>query len=351
MPDRHVLITGGAGFIGSNLAHRLASEGAHVRILDSLARPGVERNAAWLKECFGERIDIIRSDIRDKETVARAVLGVSAVFHFAAQVAVTTSVADPRDDFEVNALGTLNLLEAVRLEAPDAAVVFASTNKVYGKMADVRFRQGTNMKYVPEQERLALHGFGEDRPLEFYSPYGCSKGSADQYVLDYARIYGLKTAVMRMSCIYGTRQYGTEDQGWVAHFAIRALKGEPITIYGDGHQVRDVLYVDDAVDAYVGAMRRIDDPKVKGHAFNLGGGVENAISLRELLEFLEEELSCRIPLQEGEWRPGDQVYYVSDTRKVREALGLRRPVPWRTGIRRLTEWLQKEGVAPRAVPA
>ncbi|HEV2846180.1 MAG TPA: SDR family NAD(P)-dependent oxidoreductase, partial [Thermoanaerobaculia bacterium] len=247
--DKTVLITGGSGFIGTNLADAIASSGRKVRILDNLSRPGVEKNLQWLKETHGERVSIHVADVRDPFAVLRAVTGVETVFHFAAQVAVTTSLVDPSHDFEVNVRGTQNVLEAARVQSEPPPVLFTSTNKVYGGMEDVTLRL-RGARYEPTNDTLRARGFGEDRTLDFHSPYGCSKGAADQYVLDYARSYGMRTGVFRMSCIYGPHQFGTEDQGWVAHFLIAALKGEPITIYGNGKQVRDILFVEDAVAAY-----------------------------------------------------------------------------------------------------
>ncbi len=228
-----VLVTGGAGFIGSNLADRLAAEGHDVLVFDALLRPGVERNLAWLKARHPARISAVTVDLRDEAALSEAAKAAKAVFHLAAQVAVTTSMTDPFGDFEVNIRGTLAILEALRRRGGRTPLVFASTNKVYGDLADVPLDLSGDA-YTPSDAGLRAHGVGEARPLDFHTPYGCSKGAADQYVLDYARSFGLPTAVLRMSCIYGPRQMGTEDQGWVAHFLIRALRGEPITIYGDG---------------------------------------------------------------------------------------------------------------------
>ncbi|HJX27504.1 MAG TPA: SDR family NAD(P)-dependent oxidoreductase, partial [Thermoanaerobaculia bacterium] len=247
--EKAVLVTGGSGFIGTNLAHALASAGRRVRVLDNLSRAGVEKNLRWLQQTHGDRISFEVADIRDAAAVQRAMAGVETVFHFAAQVAVTTSLDDPIHDFEVNARGTLNVLEAARAQAEQPAVLFTSTNKVYGGMEDVRLGL-RGLRYEPAEDYLRIRGFSEERRLDFHSPYGCSKGAADQYVLDYARSFDIPTCVLRMSCIYGPRQMGTEDQGWVAHFLIRALNGEAISIYGDGCQVRDVLDVSDAVGAY-----------------------------------------------------------------------------------------------------
>ena len=282
-----VLITGGAGFIGSNLADRLAGEGQRVRIYDNLTRPGVESNLAWLADRHGDLIEPVIADVRDPDPIAAAVRDIDAAFHFAAQVAVTHSMTDPAADLAINLLGTFNLLEAVRALARPVPVIFASTNKVYGDLAEFGSRL-TADGYAPADPVLAGYGVAETQPLDFHTPYGCSKGAADQYVLDYARSHGLPTAVLRMSCIYGERQMGTEDQGWVAHFLIQALEGSPITLYGDGHQVRDILHVGDAVAAYLGAWRHID--RIGGQAFNLGGGPANAVSLRRLLDYVSNLL-------------------------------------------------------------
>ena len=336
--DAPILVTGGAGFIGSNIADRLAGEGHHVLIYDALARPGVERNLAWLQQRHGAKITSIQADIRNAADLTRAVNEAQAVFHMAAQVAVTTSMDDPRDDLEINILGTFNLLEALRRK-PGTPVVFASTNKVYGDLADLDFARDGDT-YVPTDAGVRAHGIGEDRPLDFHTPYGVSKGAADQYVLDYARSYGVPAAVLRMSCIYGQRQMGTEDQGWVAHFLIRALEGQPITLYGDGYQVRDILDVSNAVEAYLNAWARID--QVKGRAFNLGGGPANAVSLRVLLSHIGALIGREVDVSFSDWRAGDQRYFVADTRAAEAALGLSAKVPWRDGVASLARWLAAE---------
>lgn len=282
--EQPVVITGGAGFIGCNLADSLLSDGVRVAVLDNLSRAGVEQNLAWLERRHGSRLQIAIADIRDARAIEPVLAGAGAVFHFAAQTAVTTSLADPAEDFEVNARGTLNVLEAVRKAGRRAPVIFASTNKVYGGLGDLRLVE-LGGRHTPADELIRARGINEDRKLDFCTPYGCSKGVADQYVLDYSRSYDIPTAVLRMSCIYGPRQFGTEDQGWVAHFLIRALKGEPITIYGDGKQVRDVLHVSDAVAAYRAVLADIG--RVGGRAFNLGGGPRNAVSLNMVLEEIE----------------------------------------------------------------
>jgi CDP-paratose 2-epimerase len=339
MSGAPILVTGGAGFIGSNLADALARDGHDVLLYDALSRPGVERNAAWLQENHGARVTLVKADIRDDSELRRAVAEAQAVFHFAAQVAVTTSLDDPRDDFEINLLGTFNLLEAVRAKRDATPVIFASTNKVYGDLLDLDFALGPN-GYAPTEPRIRDHGIGEDRPLDFHTPYGVSKGAADQYMLDYARSYGIPAAVLRMSCIYGQRQMGTEDQGWVAHFLIRALKGEPITLYGDGHQVRDICDVSDAVAAYLAVWRAID--RVQGRAFNLGGGPANAVSLRVLLDHIGTLIGRAPEVGFSDWRAGDQRYFVADTRLLDETLGLAQRVGWRDGVARLAAWLTEQ---------
>ncbi|GEO14771.1 SDR family NAD(P)-dependent oxidoreductase [Microvirga aerophila] len=336
---RPVLVTGGAGFIGSNLADRFANEGHDVLVFDRLARPGVERNLDWLRKRHPDRVSAIIGDVRDEEAVTKAASEAKAVFHMAAQVAVTTSLVDPREDFEVNIRGTLNLLDALRRRSEPVPLIFASTNKVYGDLADIALDKRDDA-YVPHDPAIRRTGIGERRPLHFHTPYGCSKGAADQYVLDYARSFGIPTCVFRMSCIYGQRQMGTEDQGWVAHFLIRALNGQPISIYGDGCQVRDVLDISDAVDAYARAWKNI--AAVQGRAFNLGGGPDNAISLRQLLAHIQDIIGRPVEASYSDWRAGDQRYYVSDTHLAAQDLGLKPPTPWRKGVAALAQWLQEE---------
>jgi CDP-paratose 2-epimerase len=337
----YALITGGAGFLGANLADRLASAGERVLILDNLARANVGRNLAWLQQRHGDRITVRIGDVRDGEAVRQATRGASVVFHLAAQVAVTSSIEDPVADFEVNARGTLNVLEALRRRPDPPPLLFASTNKVYGKLfAAEQLRQGAR-RYEPGT--ATPRAVDESCPLELFSPYGCSKGAADQYVLDYARVYGLPTVVFRMSCLYGPRQFGTEDQGWVAHFLISALSGRPITIYGDGRQVRDLLFVDDAIEAYLLARERIDE--VAGCAFNLGGGVDNACSLLELIDCFPRLGIAPPPVAFAPWRPGDQIYYVSDTAGFERLTGWRARTSVVDGLARLHRWLVAGGLA------
>ncbi len=341
MSDAPILVTGGAGFIGANLVDRLAGEGQRVRIYDALTRPGVEANLRWLQDRHGEAIEFIHADIRDADRLSAAAADAQAVFHYAAQVAVTTSMLDPVDDFQINIQGTLNLLEALRKRGDGTPLIFASTNKVYGDLADLDFAL-EDEAYRPVDPAIRAHGISEARPLDFHTPYGVSKGAADQYVLDYARSFGVPTCVLRMSCIYGRRQMGTEDQGWVAHFLIRALEGKPITLYGDGYQVRDILDVGDAVEAYVQAWRRIDT--VKGRAFNLGGGAANAVSLRQLLAHMATLIGREVDVSYADWRAGDQRYFVADTRAAEAALGLGlgAKLDWREGVAKLARWLSEE---------
>jgi len=336
------LVIGGSGFIGSNLANSLLEDGEQVTIFDNLSRPGVSRNLEWLQKLHGNRLSVSVADIRDEDALAEAVETAGGIFHMAAQTAVTTSLIDPVDDFEVNARGTLNVLEAVRRTGRRIPVVFASTNKVYGSLEDVAIRTVDGLD-LPEDEALRNHGIGEDRPLDFSTPYGCSKGVAAQYVLDYAKSFGIPTAVLRMSCIYGPRQFGTEDQGWVAHFLIRAMADEPITIFGDGNQVRDILHVSDAVAAYRGLMANID--RFHGQVFNLGGGPENAVSLNLVLTEIESILQGEVNIHHAEPRVGDQRYFVADTRRLQSAMDWQAHVGWREGLFDLANWLRTERTA------
>ncbi|MCU1246500.1 MAG: NAD-dependent epimerase/dehydratase [Acidobacteria bacterium] len=336
----YTLITGGCGFIGTNLAHRLLQTGERVRVFDNLSRQGVERNLAWLRQTYGEALQVQIADTRDPLAVREAVAGASRVFHFAAQVAVTTSLTDPASDFDVNARGTVNVLEAARRTQRKPPVIFTSTNKVYGNLEDVPLERD-EIRYTPRSGAIRAHGVSEERPLDFHSPYGCSKGAADQYVCDYTRSYGLRTVVVRMSCIYGPHQFGNEDQGWVAHFLIRSLNRQPITIFGDGRQVRDILFVEDLVDAFLLASGNIE--RLAGQAFNIGGGPERTVSLRELMQLIAS-LDGRMPrVLWNDWRTGDQRYYVSDTRRFEGLTGWHPRVSPREGIRLLREWLVANG--------
>ena len=336
------LITGGAGFVATNVADRLLATGRRVRLFDNLSRGGVEQNVRWLIDRHGDRVEFVRGDVRDETAVADAVRGVDQVFHFAAQVAVTTSLADPFLDFEVNARGTLNLLEAIRASEQPPSLLFTSTNKVYGDLYDVPLRRRKS-RYEPADAQVLERGIGESRPLDFHSPYGCSKGAAEQYVLDYARTFGLPATVFRMSCIYGPHQFGTEDQGWVAHFLIQTLRRRPLTLYGDGLQVRDVLFVEDLVDAMLLAHEHIED--TAGDAFNMGGGPRQTISLMELLDLIADVTGERPVFALEPWRPADQRYYVSSTARFERLTGWRPRVGVRQGVERLLSWLMASGVA------
>jgi CDP-paratose 2-epimerase len=328
-----MLITGGAGFIGVNAARHFHQQGWAVTILDNLSRRGAQDNLDWLRRQSQVRFE--RADIRDRVAIDRIVgeLRPDAVLHLAAQVAVTTSVSDPREDFEINAAGTFNVLDAVRLKSPASFFIYASTNKVYGKMDDVGVVE-RNGRY---EYRDLPGGASEDRPLDFHSPYGCSKGVADQYTIDYARIYGIRSVTFRQSCIYGPRQFGIEDQGWVAWFIIAAILGKPITIYGDGKQIRDVLHVKDLARAYEAAFEHQE--QVSGQAFNMGGGPGNTMSLLELIGYLEEDLKITVPLKWSEWRPGDQPVFICGLEKARRMLNWQPTIPARQGVGELIRWV------------
>ena len=347
---RRILVTGGLGFIGSNYTAHCLARGWEVVAYDNCSRPGAEKNAAWLESQGSGRLTIVRDDVRNLEALCGAMNGADVVAHLAAQVAVTTSVVDPREDFLVNALGGINVLEAARHCSGDPIVLFSSTNKVYGALQSVKVQEGTLRHCLPDRPE----GIAEDAPIDLYSPYGCSKGACDLYMLDYARIYGLKTVVLRQSCIYGPRQFGVEDQGWVAHFVISAVMGRRISIYGDGRQARDILHIDDLLDVYDRAIERID--VCRGQAYNIGGGPGNAISLLELIYRLEASLDRAIPLYFGEWRPGDQKVYISDIRKAQRELGWSPRVSVNDGLASLQEWVETnrelfDGEAPGSAQA
>jgi CDP-paratose 2-epimerase len=330
------LITGGAGFIGCNYVNRLLARGEEVHIYDNLSRRGAARNVEWLRGRHGQTaFNLVTGDVRDAVLLEKTAAGMDVIVHLAGQVAVTTSVIEPREDFEVNALGTFNVLEAARKSGRDPVVLYASTNKVYGGMEDVRvLEQGDQYAYADYPQ-----GIAESHPLDFHSPYGCSKGAGDQYTRDYHRIYGLPSVVLRQSCIYGTRQFGIEDQGWVAWFVIAALKGKPITIYGDGKQVRDILFVEDLLNAYDRCIERID--KTAGQVYNIGGGSANTLSVwTQFAPILERLLGVDIPVKRADWRPGDQLVFVSDTRKAKEALDWTPQYNVEKGITELFTWVK-----------
>jgi CDP-paratose 2-epimerase len=334
---RNYFITGGAGFIGSNYVSRLLERGEKVTIYDNLSRAGAPRNLAWLHEKFGkDAFRLTVGDVRDAAQVTVSSRETDVIVHLAAQVAVTTSVVKPREDFEINANGTFNVLEAARLNERKPVFIYASTNKVYGGMEDVLVTEdATRWRYAD----LPL-GCPETQPLDFHSPYGCSKGAGDQYVRDYARIYDLPTVVLRQSCIYGPRQFGVEDQGWVAWMIIAAVTGRPLTIYGDGKQIRDVLHVDDLLNAYDLAIAKIET--VRGRVYNLGGGPQNTMSIwTEFGPLLEKLLGKPVPVGHGDWRPGDQKVFVADIRKAEQELGWKPKISVEEGVGRLFEWVSK----------
>jgi CDP-paratose 2-epimerase len=329
-----VLITGGAGFIGSNAASRFLRRDAEVVVIDNLSGHASAVNLRWLQP--QGRLTFHHLDVRDADAMVEVIrmnADAELVLHLASQVAVTSSIADPRLDFEVNALGTLNLLEAARLAALRAPIIYASTNKVYGQLADLSPDESNGRCDFAGLRQ----GISEDRRLDFHSPYGCSKGAADQYVRDYHRIFGLNTVVMRQSCIYGPRQFGREDQGWLAWLMFAAQNRQPITIYGDGRQVRDILQIDDLLEAFEAAARNI--AVAAGSVYNIGGGPANAVSLLEVLDFIEQCSAVRVPCRFAAPRPGDQRVYISDTRRAGSQLGWSPRIGWRTGLGRLHEWI------------
>jgi CDP-paratose 2-epimerase len=318
--ERRVLITGGAGFLGVNAATHLVKEGWHVTLLDNLSRPGTERNLKWIITRYPGRVTFVKEDVRNAAALPEHVRGQDAILHLAGQVAVTTSLVDPNTDFDVNARGTLNMLEAARLHNLEAPFVFASTNKVYGKL---------------DHNNSACK---ETQPLDFHSPYGCSKGAADQYVRDYARCFGMNTVVLRQSCVYGAHQYGTEDQGWVAHFVHSILKERPLTIYGDGSQVRDLL---DARDLSILYALVIDKVAItSGEIYNVGGGTENQRNLLEVIDQIGELTGKKPQFSFAEWREGDQAFYVSDVTKAHEQVGWEPKVGFDQGLRDLISWAE-----------
>jgi len=338
-----LLITGGCGFLGANIAGRALEDGADLAVLDDLSRSGSGSNLDWLRS--KGRFKFFRSDIRDREAVEAAVKKTKpdAVFHLAGQVAMTSSINDPIHDFEVNARGSINLLEAVRKHSPSASVIYSSTNKVYGDFEYIRFEEKEKRYTAPDFP----NGFSEEMPLNFHSPYGCSKGAADQYMLDYSRIFGIKTVVFRHSSMYGGRQYSSFDQGWIGWFCQKALETknrllkEPFTISGDGKQVRDVLHADDAVELYFSSLQHIE--KIKGRPFNIGGGMPNSLSLLELFDALEKELGIKLQYVKTPWRISDQKIFVADMTAYSGLTGWRPKVDKFTGLRKTIEWVKENG--------
>lgn len=329
-----ILITGGAGFIGINTAAYFLKKGNDVSIYDNLSRKGSRVNLTWIKKQYS-RVRFTEGDIRNFAKLSKEVEGKDVVFHFAGQVAVTTSVENPRQDFEANVLGTFNVLEAVRLSRSKPIVIDSSTNKVYGELENIEVIE----KKTRYEFKNLKHGVSEDMNLDFHSPYGCSKGAADQYVRDYARIYGLKTIVFRQSCIYGPHQFGIEDQGWVAWFLIAIHLNKPIVIYGNGKQVRDLLYIDDLIKAFDLAIKHID--KTKGQVYNIGGGPNNSISIwLEFKPLLEKLTGRRIKEAFSSLRPGDQPIYISNIEKAKRDFGWQPKIDIDEGIKRLYSWIK-----------
>jgi len=348
VPFRSVLIFGGAGFIGSNWAHDLLiNSDARIHIVDNLSRPGVSSNLAWLKReaAGGTRLKISIGDVRDTALVKSVVQSATEIYHFAAQVAVTTSLRDPRLDFDVNVGGTLNILEAVRASGRRPFLLFTSTNKVYGQLGSLPLQRLA--KRYRAQNDLTVN---ESQPLDFYSPYGCSKGAADQYVHDYGRMFGIPTVVFRMSCIAGPHQCGNEDQGWVAHFLYSAMRAKPVTIYGDGRQLRDVLYVGDLITAF--DRVRSQTQRTGGQVYNVGGGLANSVSLLEIMEDIERVTGSRLGFHTEAARPGDQLYYVTDHGKLSQDTGWHPKVSVPSALRHIYEWSREHcrGEEERAAP-
>jgi len=333
-----ILVTGGAGFIGSNLADYFLGKNLEVLVFDNLSRSGAEKNLEWLKSKHKNKFTFINADVRDFDKLKQSLKDVDAVFHTAAQVAVTTSIKNPRGDFETNALGTLNLLEAVRQNNTNPVIVYTSTNKVYGD----------NVNKIPLVEKETRYEFADPKfydgiPETFptdageHTPYGCSKYTGDVYMKDYSKVYGLSTVIFRMSCIYGPRQFGNEDQGWIAHFIISSILGIPLVIYGNGKQVRDALFIDDLVKAFELTINNIN--KIKGNAYNIGGGSENTISLLELLNMLKK-LELKPKYHFDDWRAGDQKVYISNISAL-EKLGWRPKISVTEGVQRLINWVNE----------
>lgn len=343
---RSALIFGGAGFIGSNWAsHLLKRNGVRVHVFDNLSRRGVERNLEWLRRqaIASERLKITVGDVRDAAAVHKAVQSATEIYHFAAQVAVTSSVEDPRHDFEVNALGTLNILEAARKSGRQPFILFTSTNKVYGNLSEKHLVL-TGKRYCA----LDNKGVNEAQPLDLYSPYGCSKGTADQYVHDYSRMFALPTVVFRMSCIAGPRQCGNEDQGWVAHFLYSALEDKRVTVYGDGRQVRDVLCVHDLVRAFEKVRCEIE--KTAGQIYNVGGGTENSVSLREVIDEIQQVTGRRLYFDRQRPRPGDQLFYITDFGKLHRHTGWKPQFNLRQTIEAIHAWWKEQRLVRTPLP-
>ncbi|NLG17131.1 MAG: NAD-dependent epimerase/dehydratase family protein [Fibrobacter sp.] len=339
-----VVVTGGAGFIGTNLCHRLLCDGHEVLLYDNLSRKGSEKNLQWLTSTHGLSLQVKIADVRDRAALREALKGADRVYHFAAQVAVTKSLDDPLFDFDVNLRGTVNVLEAIRDQKTPPFLLFTSTNKVYGRLNDLQLVED-RLRYSIADD--SFEGIGEKRLLDFHSPYGCSKGGADQYVVDYARTYGIPATVFRMSCIYGPHQFGNEDQGWVAHLLFRAIEGSPVTVYGDGRQVRDLLFIDDLVEAFLLAYSHKD--LCAGEAFTIGGGPRRTMSLLELIESIKSLHGATPPVTFAQWRTGDQKYYVSDVSKFQKLTGWEIKTGTSEGVSKLYRWIVESRIKETAL--
>ena len=332
----NALITGGAGFIGCNLADRLIEQGDQVTIFDNLSGSGSVLNLAWLQHKYGNGLRFIHGDVHDFHAITHAIPDADVIYHLAGQVAVTSAIRAPRRDFKVNVAGTFNVLDAALHSPRNPIVLFSSTNKVYGPLNHAQLLKAST-RY--EDHRFPL-GIPESQPMDCMSPYACSKGAAELYVLDYARSFGLQTVILRQSCIYGAHQRGTEEQGWVAWLLRAAMCGKPITIFGDGKQVRDLLFIDDLLDLYALAVQRID--QTQGQIYNVGGGPKNSLSVWEEFQPIVKRLTGRtVPVTYADWRLGDQRVYISDIRKVCRHLDWTPTTNVESGIERLWEWLSR----------
>jgi len=332
-----VLITGGAGFVGSNTADTLLKKGYEVTILDNLSRKGTEKNLEWLKNNHKD-LEFMKADVRDFDVMKSACMDKDLIFHLAAQVAVTTSIKNPKDDFDINALGTFNVLEAARLSKSNPIVVYSSTNKVYGNNVNLIPLKISNTRYEFDDPNFE-NGVPETLSTDAneHTPYGSSKYMADLYTRDFAAVYGMNTISFRMSCVYGTRQFGNEDQGWIAHFVISSILARPLIVFGDGKQVRDVLFIDDLLDALLLATDNIK--KTRGQAYNIGGGINNTISLLELIDLLKKSIGKNILYSFSDWRPFDQKVYISDIRKAKQDFGWEPKISAEEGIKKLIGWV------------
>jgi len=332
-----ILITGGAGFIGSNLTKHGLKQGHDIIVLDNLSRPNVDKNLNWLKEDSPENLTFIKADTKDYDWQNLDLKSFDGIFHLAAQVAVTTSVDEPMEDFLVNAYATVRLLDAMRKQGSKALIVYSSTNKVYGNLEDIELEESeTKYSFLNEKYK---NGVDENRKLDFHSPYGCSKGAADLYVHDFSRIYDLNTVVLRKSCIYGERQFGTEDQGWIFHFVNRIINGQHLNIFGDGKQVRDILYIGDLVKLYYSLLENKN--QVSGEIFNIGGGVQNSISLIEAMDMIHDQTGKEVKIKTFIERPGDQKIYISDSTKVRSLIGWKSKTTVSDGVAKLISWAKE----------